>query len=210
MKPANCLVVFLLFFPLPLCCQSRLPANPDSESILAARSQYSPADTDDPESDNNAARRPVAQFPRSRTFHPPMRSPRAVGYPGGYPSMYAGESNGRHVLIGALIGFGLGAALGAKANTDQHPGVGVKAAFLVGGVGALIGAAVGSGVPSVPFRYHHRGRSWPEEDWDSSRRQNRKGAQLASGGQSSREKDTVQTPSSSPAQEPEPARRASE
>jgi len=74
------------------------------------------------------------------------------------------ELNGRHVAIGALIGFGLGAALGAKGNTDQHPGVGVKAALLVGGVGALLGAAIGSGAHSFHALSRHRRTPWPDEE----------------------------------------------
>jgi len=177
MKITNCLVMCLLSFALPAFSQAELHTNSDSASIIAARSQYSRVDTDAGQ-DAGAAPGALAQYSRPRRpFHPPTRSPRMTGYPGGYPSMYMGESSGRHVLIGALIGFGLGAALAAKANTDQHPGVGVKAAFLVGGVGALIGAAVGRGVPSFPSRYR-RGR-WPYDEQNSSVRSRRKNVHAA-------------------------------
>ena len=107
----------------------------------------------------------AAQLPRRM----PVRPPRPVrGYPGGgYPGVWATPGNGRHALIGAAIGFGLGAALGARANTDRHPGAGATAAVLVGCFGALIGAAVGNGVPSLPSRRMRHNR-WPDEDESAS------------------------------------------
>ena len=48
------------------------------------------------------------------------------------------RGNGRHVLIGALIGFGIAAALGVKGNQDPHTLV--ISPVLFGSVGALIGA----------------------------------------------------------------------
>jgi len=59
--------------------------------------------------------------------------------------MWRQQGNGRHALIGALIGFGIGAALGAKGNRDPHARV--VAPILFGGAGALIGAAVGASHP---------------------------------------------------------------
>jgi hypothetical protein len=59
--------------------------------------------------------------------------------------MWRQRGNGRHALIGAVIGFGIGAALGAKGNKDPHARV--TAPVLFGSVGALIGAAVGAGHP---------------------------------------------------------------
>jgi hypothetical protein len=63
----------------------------------------------------------------------------------GYGSMWRQPGNGRHALIGALIGFGVGAALGAKGNQDPHARV--VAPVLFGGGGALIGAAIGASHP---------------------------------------------------------------
>jgi len=195
MKLANCLVMFLFLAALPVYSQTEL--NADSESVLAARAQYSLADSSQ-QDENTVAAGPIAQFPRGRTFHPLMRSPRAVGY----PATYAGEGSARHVLIGALIGFGLGAAIGAKANTDQHPGVGVKAAFLVGGVGALIGAAVGSGVHSFPSRYR-RGR-WPDYDENASVRRWGKNSHRTAANRTMKH-DVAETTSASLPEEPEPS-----
>jgi hypothetical protein len=59
--------------------------------------------------------------------------------------------------------FGLGAAIGAKGNTDQHPGVGVKAAFAFGTIGGLLGAAVGATVPSFQARNLRRHGPWPHD-----------------------------------------------
>lgn len=52
------------------------------------------------------------------------------------------RGNGRHALIGALVGFGIGAAMGAKANKDPHARVSAPALF--GGAGALVGASIGA------------------------------------------------------------------
>jgi hypothetical protein len=81
-------------------------------------------------------RGPVTPVP-PRILYPRTASPRGAWQP----------RNRRHALIGALIGFGIGAALGAKGNRDQHTSARIAAPILVGGVGALIGAAVGSSVP---------------------------------------------------------------
>jgi hypothetical protein len=81
-------------------------------------------------------RRPLTQFPPALEY-PRAASPRGAWQP----------RNRRHALIGALIGFGIGAALGAKGNRDQHTSARIAAPILVGGVGAMIGAAVGNSVP---------------------------------------------------------------
>ena len=83
-----------------------------------------------------AHQRPVTPVP-PRILYPRTVSPRSAWQP----------RNRRHALIGALIGFGIGAALGAKGNRDQHTSARIAAPILVGGVGAMIGAAVGSSIP---------------------------------------------------------------
>ena len=222
MKPAKCIVLYLLF-ALPAFSQTALQTNPDPASILAARSHYSQSDVEPgPQKNANAANVPLTQVPRGRTFGPPVRPPRTMEYPEGYPSMYTGDGSGRHAVIGALIGFGLGAALGAKGNTDQHPGAGVRAAFVVGGIGALIGAAVGSATPSFRSPRRQRRGRWSEEDEDASFRHGRKTTHIASArpaqsslerellGQTSPKKGVSAPVSVSSFQEPEPARPASE
>jgi hypothetical protein len=62
-----------------------------------------------------------------------------------YAAMWRQRGNGRHALIGALVGFGVGAAIGAKANKDPHARV--SAPILFGGFGALIGAGIGASHP---------------------------------------------------------------
>lgn len=127
-----------------------------SDAISAARNQYAQnakAESDSRRADDGMS---VAQFsPRNGPMRP---FPPNHGYPrGSYQSPWMDHGNGRHVLIGAVIGFGLGAALGAKANKDPHPGTTTGAVVLVGGVGALIGAAIGGahGGP-YPFAHHKR------------------------------------------------------
>lgn len=139
-----------------------------SREIAAARSQYAQAENALPEMNESApTEQPgtdnitLAQLARRRPGAP---YPRGGGYPGrGYPSTWNSQGNPRHVLIGALVGFGLGAALGAKANTDSHAEV--RASLLVGAIGGIFGALVGQGVPSFYARNgrHHRESSEDEE-----------------------------------------------
>jgi hypothetical protein len=177
--------IIALLLTAPLITSMTLAQTSDSPietnlpvSVATARCQYTPAEqscvglTKSSQNKHSDETSTVAQFPRRmpgppfRPRRPPMAHPRGA-YPG-YPGM-AMEPSGRHVLIGALIGFGLGAAAGAKANTDQHPGAGVKAAFLVGSIGGLLGAAVGAAVPSFHARNPYRHNRWPEEDEQASR-----------------------------------------
>ena len=134
--------------PLRAQTEDSSPADPAPSArivaarIVAARNQYASPDvasTNSPDSDT------LAQFPSRR----PGMYPRRGGYPRpAYPSMYRPEVNGRHVLIGALIGFGIGAAVVAK----SHGTAGATVA--IGAIGAGIGAAMGAGMPS----YYARGR----------------------------------------------------
>ncbi len=70
--------------------------------------------------------------------------------------------------LGALIGFGAGAALGASKPQDGTSGGRVLGGLLLGGLGALIGGAVGN---APPF-WHSRRNDPPfrpgEEDEDSN------------------------------------------
>jgi hypothetical protein len=167
---------FLLALALLLSLSSALAQVPDSHSdvrsvaahepspaIALARCQYTPGDETCAEADASGqsssrvtALEMLAQM--SRRGGPPMPRGR-MSYGRGYPSSYAG--NGRHAVIGALIGFGIGAALGAKANQDPHPGVTLKASLLVGFIGAGLGAAIGAGAPS--FRARNLGPRLPGE-----------------------------------------------
>jgi hypothetical protein len=81
---------------------------------------------------------------------PATAVPRQVWYPRGRShggSWGARRGNGRHVLIGALIGFGIGAAIGAQGNRDPSTRGRITAPVLFGSAGALIGAAVGASHP---------------------------------------------------------------
>ncbi len=127
------------------------------ERILAGRDLYLDHNDSERDSvlhlrDDNVARdvgdtRTFSELAQNRTG---PAVPRQVRYPRG--RSYGGtwrrqRGNGRHALIGALIGFGIGAALGAKGNQDQNTRARISAPILFGGVGALIGAAVGASHP---------------------------------------------------------------
>ncbi len=90
--------------------------------------------------------------------------PRRTAGPHAYPvpprSMHMARSmpapNLKGVLIGGLIGF----ALGAARTGDPSARARVGAGFLVGGIGAVIGGAIGA----APGRYRYRRASWPDDD----------------------------------------------
>jgi hypothetical protein len=142
-------------------------------SIAIARCQYTPADNacaganDSAQVETGASPDgTIAQSPRRvpgpplRPRRPPMAHPRGEGYPG----MRMEPGSARRAAIGALIGFGLGAAMGAKANTDQHPGVGVKAALAFGTIGGLLGAGIGAGMPTFHARNPYQRGPWHDQD----------------------------------------------
>jgi hypothetical protein len=139
--------------PSPAQTGDSSPTDPaPSDRIVAARNQYAIPDvasTDSPDSDT------LAQFPSRR----PGMYPRRGGYPRpAYPSMYRPEINGRHVLIGALIGFGIGAAVVAKG----HGSAGATVA--IGMIGAGIGAGMGAGMPSYYARNRSRRGLRPDDE----------------------------------------------
>jgi hypothetical protein len=118
--------------------------SPTAKEVLAARSSYTQHE------DVTSCSRDGQTEPAQPSPVPPLlsriRYPRGRGYHGrGYGGMWRQRANGRHVLIGALIGFGLGAAIGAKGNQDPHARV--VAPVLFGSAGALIGAAIGASHP---------------------------------------------------------------
>ena len=65
------------------------------------------------------------------------------------------SSRGKHVLLGALIGFGGGFGIGAGVTGRSGVGIGVWVArpeggAVVGGAGAIVGAIVGALLPAHP------------------------------------------------------------
>jgi hypothetical protein len=160
-----------LFFVIPAFTASAQTQNPKAKDdsafadrIAAARSAYAlhrvDAEADDPESSGNET---LAQLSRRRPVpRSPQRGPRPRPVHAG---MWAEPGNARGTLIGASVGFGLGAALGARGNTDQHPGAGVKAAVLFGAFGALIG---GHGPPAFRARNFSPSTATPGEQEDAS------------------------------------------
>jgi hypothetical protein len=118
-------------------------SSPTSGPTFAARSTYTNSAKTEDVSGNTDLRKVedgavlnLAQLSRRRVAPMPPR-----GYaPDSYETHWMDRGNGRHALIGALIGFGVGAALAAKANKGPNLGTAI---VLVGGAGALIGAAVG-------------------------------------------------------------------
>ena len=119
-------------------------------AISAARSQYAKNAMAEGISRDANVGAPLAQLSR----RPPM--PLRRGHASGnYRTPWMDRGNG-HALIGAAIGFGLGAAIGAKANTDGHPGATVGAVVIFGGLGALIGGVIGAN-HGGPYSFaHHR------------------------------------------------------
>jgi hypothetical protein len=139
-----------------------------SESIAAARSEYTNTANGEGTTRDAGDSMQLAQFSRRpprppQHAHPPLyRQPPRMDY-----------GDGKHALIGAVIGFGLGAAIGAKANSDSHPGATVGAVFLVGGIGALMGAMVGMNHGrSYPFAHHRKIPPSLGNDEDSDRNAN--------------------------------------
>jgi hypothetical protein len=70
--------------------------------------------------------------------------------------------------LGALIGFGAGAALGASKSQDQSASARAVIGLFAGGIGALIGGAIGSAPP-----FWHSRRNYPpygpgDDDGDDS------------------------------------------
>jgi hypothetical protein len=128
---------------------------PSNNAISAARNQYAQNGKAESVSSHAVDNMTVAQFsPRNgpmRPYRPNHAYPR-----GSYQSPWMDHSKGRHVLIGAVIGFGLGAALGAKANKNPNPGTTTGAVVLVGGIGALIGGAIGGALSGLPPFAHHK------------------------------------------------------
>jgi hypothetical protein len=140
---------------------------------VAARCQYAPKDSacaglDQPGGQTNAG----ATLAQRRMPGPPLGPRRPMGGPGpGYPPQYWGPGYGNHAAIGAVIGFGLGAAAGAAAKTDARGRV--VASLLLGSLCAMMGAAIGHGIPS--FHSSWRRRSYPidpadDDDEEASRR----------------------------------------
>jgi hypothetical protein len=119
---------------------------PTATEILRARSPYTQHEDltgccRDAQTLSELARRSPAPVDPAR-----IRHPRGWGYDGRrYGGMWRQPGNGRHALIGAIIGFGLGAAIGAKGNQDPHARV--VAPVLAGAAGALLGAAIGASRP---------------------------------------------------------------
>jgi hypothetical protein len=187
------IISFLLAAPLLTALSALAQTNETKEpedlptSIAAARCQYTPTDTacheavdsGQPESDSEATESgsdaTLAQRPR-RMPGPPMRR-RPMAYPRPYSSV--GMGTGRRTAIGAAIGFGLGAAIGAKAvsRSSATTGTTIKASVLIGGLGALVGAGIGSMPPPFQARNRHRHGPWhdrqaDDEDESSDGKQN--------------------------------------
>jgi hypothetical protein len=129
------------------------------ENVAAASDETAADNSDNLTLAQLSRRRPVPRFPQ-RGRAPRPRPARA--------RVWMGPGNGRGALIGAAIGFGLGAAAGAHANTDQHPGAGVKAAVLVGGIGAMFGALIGGSMPVFHSQNGRRPLERDEENEDAA------------------------------------------
>jgi hypothetical protein len=114
---------------------------PNAEKIRIARGAYTQHEDIPSCSGDGQTVSELAHHRPAPLVHPGIRYPRGRGYGG----MWRQRGNGRHALIGALIGFGVGAAIGAKGNQDPHARV--IAPVLFGGAGALFGGAIGASHP---------------------------------------------------------------
>jgi len=165
---------FLLLIVSLLTISSALAQSGDSATpsdlpakVAAARCAYTqqdricePAIAAPPDA-SGSSEGTLAQIPR-RTPAPPMRGRQSTGYPGSYESgPWMGPADGRHALIGGIIGFAFGAAIGSK-------GGGVRGSLALGALAGGIGAAIGLTIPPLPSRYPHRYR-WEEDDEMASR-----------------------------------------
>jgi hypothetical protein len=134
----------LLLMASAALAQTETKLTPDtpspSEEITAARSRY--LQTADMATEANDSKT-LAQV-RNRMPGRPYPPQRGHSHQGSQQRHWMDSGNAGHALIGAAIGFGLGALAGAKANQAPYPGDTARAVFLVGGVGALIGGAIGA------------------------------------------------------------------
>jgi hypothetical protein len=133
------------------------PEHDFSPQVALARRAYAQPEGTSTGGSSNASdaagKTTLAQLPRRMPG--PIVRPRMRH--AAYPNMWMSQGNGRHALIGALIGLGVGVAVCAKGNAD------VRASLAIGTLGAGIGAAMGFSIPSFPSRNVYR-RGWPDDD----------------------------------------------
>jgi hypothetical protein len=138
------------------------PENNFSPQVALARRAYTQPEEintgGSPSASDADAKTTLAQLPR-RMPSPMVRPPMGRA---AYPNMWMSQSNGRHALIGAIIGCGLGIAVAAKGNA------GVSASLAISSLGAGLGAAMGLAIPSFPDRNMYR-RRWPDDDQEARR-----------------------------------------
>lgn len=157
------LFAVLLTFSAALAQTDDARITPDDLSHVVARCQYSPKDSTCFGLTEHLKDKSPDPTLAQRRFPGPPRYPRGpMGHPyPSYPPTYWGPGYNNHAGIGAAIGFGLGAAAGASANTDAKGRV--AASLIIGSLGALMGAAVGHGIPT--FRAFHPRRAYPPTPW---------------------------------------------
>jgi hypothetical protein len=129
-----------------------------SPGVTQAHCQYTP---DDPACQHHA---PPNRAPGQCRRPTPCPSPCCpYDYPPPYrPPWLFEPENGTHAAAGALVGFGIGAIAGAAHDGDS--GTRLASALMVGTLGALIGTAVGHGIPARHWRRHHRVWDDPDEN----------------------------------------------
>ena len=160
------LVMVVLLAANALAQTDSTPAgNETPNSVAAARCAYTADNACADESASaQAPRRPiddstVAQLPRRGTG-PYFGPRRPMGQPG-YPAMWQSAPSAGHALIGAVIGAALGWAVAAKGSA------GARATLGIATVGVGLGAAIGSSVPSFPYRSPYF-RRWPDDQDDEA------------------------------------------
>ncbi len=108
--------------------------------------------------------RPATCRCRGPGFHGRNSIPSPYGRATRVPSASAEHAHGaidaRSESEGCAYGGLIGFALGAARTGDPSARARVGAGFLVGGIGAVIGGAIGA----APGRYRYRRASWPDDD----------------------------------------------
>jgi hypothetical protein len=130
--------------------EAPLPQDPDTAKIEAAKIE--PAKIESSSNSNagsSSEGRLISQARRYPQLHPGRMRPPGQAYRSHSPM--PGLSP-----LGALIGFGAGAALGASKSQDQSASARAVIGLFVGGIGALIGGAIGTAPP-----FWHSRRNYP-------------------------------------------------
>ncbi len=150
---------------LPFASAQTTPSSESSSRVTAAHCRYSSSDPDCAEPDRTSPPLSEATGARTAQCRRPCPWPPRRGYPQGpprpsHPPYLFQPEYGNHAAAGAIVGFLIGATAGATAKSDGQNRL--PAALLIGGLGAVMGAAVGHSIPAS--HWIHRHPSYPAPD----------------------------------------------